>query len=179
MCHRRALWGATAALYENANGWKKYSIVEVPYSFIDNNGYQYLKTSSNSVSLIGKSVVGNEVVVRNAIIDYSSDRYYVTSIGDKAFKSTGVKKLDTSNALKLKSLWRRVLCAVPATEKCCFNRRHLGDGREGVCRLHFVARCYVAVDLARFASDGILWLLGSERGELAAWRVDNRRGYFW
>ena len=96
--------GATAALYENANGWKKYSIVELPYSFIDNNGYQYLKTSSNSVSLIGKSVVGNEVVVRNAIIDYSSDRYYVTSIGDKAFKSTGVKKLDTSNALKLKSL---------------------------------------------------------------------------
>ena len=96
--------GATAALYENANGWKKYSIEELPYTFIDSNGYQYLKTSSNSVSLTGKSIQGNEVVVRNSVTGYNSDRYYVTSIGDMAFKATWLKRLDTSNALKLNRL---------------------------------------------------------------------------
>lgn len=96
--------GVTQALYENAIGWKDYSIQELPYSFIDSEGYTYLKTSSTSVALTGRSINANVVTVRNSITGYNDDTYYVTSIADEAFKNSTVKTLDTSNAFRLKSI---------------------------------------------------------------------------
>ena len=94
--------GVTQALYENAIGWKDYSIQELPYSFIDNEGYTYLKSSSTSVALTGRGVNPEVVEVRNSITGYNDDTYYVTSIADEAFKNSTVKTLDTSNAFRFK-----------------------------------------------------------------------------
>lgn len=96
--------GVSAALYQSATGWRNYNIVELPYSFIDQNGYTYLKTVSGSVALTGSQTSKTDVTVRNNITGYNGENYYVTSIGDKAFKSKGVKKLDTGNAFRLKSI---------------------------------------------------------------------------
>ena len=96
--------GVSAALYHSATGWRDYNIVELPYSFIDQNGYTYLKTASGSVALSGSQTSNTDVVVRNNIIGYSGENYYVTSIGDNAFKSKSIKTLDTGNASRLKSI---------------------------------------------------------------------------
>lgn len=96
--------GVSASLYQNAMGWRNYNIVELPYSFIDQNGYTYLKTSATTVALSGSQSAPTEVVVRNSITGYSGENYYVTSIGDQAFKGSAITTLNTSNAFRLKTI---------------------------------------------------------------------------
>ncbi|MBR6490533.1 MAG: leucine-rich repeat protein [Muribaculaceae bacterium] len=97
--------GETASLYSNAVGWRDYNIVELPYSFIDNNQFTYLKNSSNTVNLTGCQAAGKEIVeVRNSITDCGGTTYNVAGIADEAFKGKVIKTLDTSNARKLKSI---------------------------------------------------------------------------
>jgi hypothetical protein len=96
--------GATAALYQNAIGWKNYTINELPYSFIDNDYYTYLKTSSSTVALSGRTLTADDVVVRKSIIGYNGESYNVTSIAPEAFKGSSIKTLETGIALKLKSI---------------------------------------------------------------------------
>lgn len=96
--------GETAALYNNARGWRDYNIVELPYSFIDNNKFTYLKNTNGTVNLTGCQANKEVLDVRNSISDWSGTTYNVVSIADEAFKGSGLKTLDTSNAQKLKSI---------------------------------------------------------------------------
>lgn len=96
--------GTAAALYEGAMGWSNYNIVELPYSFLDHDGYTYLKTSTSTVALSGTLSPPSQVVVRNSITGYSGENYYVTSIGDQAFKGTAITGLNTNNAMRLKTI---------------------------------------------------------------------------
>ncbi|MBR5640214.1 MAG: leucine-rich repeat protein [Muribaculaceae bacterium] len=96
--------GVSAALYQNAVGWSNYTIAELPYSFIDGDGYTYLKTSYGSVALSGAQTPKTEVEVRNSITGYSGENYNVTSIGDQAFKGSAIASINTSNAFHLKSI---------------------------------------------------------------------------
>ena len=97
--------GQTATLYENAIGWRDYNIVELPYSFIDNKLYTYIKTSAGNVALTGCcNPTKQSIVVRNTIIDSGGNTYYVSSIADEAFKGKSIGTLDTSNAKKLKTI---------------------------------------------------------------------------
>lgn len=96
--------GETATLYQNAVGWRGYNIAELPYSFIDHNGYTYLKTSASTVALNGSQQATTSVVVRNNITGYSGENYNVTSISDNAFKDKNITSLNTGNALKLNAI---------------------------------------------------------------------------
>ena len=96
--------GAVASLYNSAVGWRDYNIAELPYSFIDNNGYTYVKDSSAQVTLTGRIPLGNEVVVRESIYGYNGEKYNVAAIASTAFKNTGIKTFDSSHALKLKTI---------------------------------------------------------------------------
>ena len=66
--------GITAGLYNNATGWKIYNISELPYTFIDNNGYTYLKSSLGEVALSGRVPVADSVVVRSYLRDYNGEQ---------------------------------------------------------------------------------------------------------
>ena len=97
--------GETAALYENAVGWREYNIVELPYSFIDDKQYTYLKNPDGTLTLTGCDDTNREdITVRNAITDFGGNIFNVTSIADEAFKWTSIITFDTSNAKKLKSI---------------------------------------------------------------------------
>lgn len=96
--------GVTAALYQNAMGWRNYNITELPYSFIDNNGYTYLKTSSSTVALSGMLTQSTVVNVIDGFKGYSGENYYVTSIIDQLFKGSGITTLNTSNAFHLEHI---------------------------------------------------------------------------
>ena len=96
--------GAVLALYNNAVGWRDYNIAELPYSYIDSSHYTYVKNSSSSVTLTGRTPLGNNVVVRESIYGYNGEKYNVTAISDAAFKNTDVKTFDSSHALKLKTI---------------------------------------------------------------------------
>lgn len=96
--------GVTAGLYNNANGWKIYNISELPYTFIDNNGYTYLKSSPGEVALSGRIPMADDVVVRSSIKDYNGELYNVSSITDGAFKGSSIKSFDSSKSLKLRTI---------------------------------------------------------------------------
>ena len=97
--------GHTASLYNQAVGWRDYNIVELPYSFIDNDLLTYLKGAAGTVAINGRKNPGNDVVtVKNTITDMKGNTYNVTSIADEAFKSTSIKTLDTSKAKRLKTI---------------------------------------------------------------------------
>ena len=96
--------GVTADRYRNAVGWNKYVIKETPYTFKDFYGCTYLKTSSSTVALTGMLIPYPEVNVRNSITGYGGEKYYVTSIGDQAFKGAEITSLNTGNALRLKEI---------------------------------------------------------------------------
>ena len=96
--------GETASRYRNATGWRNYKIIELSYSFIDNNRYTYRKTSAGAVSLTGAMIAKSEVVVRDNIKGNSGETYYVTAIGNEAFKGTSTNTLNTGNAHHLKSI---------------------------------------------------------------------------
>lgn len=97
--------GHTATLYNQAVGWRDYNIVELPYSFIDNNRLTYLKEPAGTVTVTGRLNPGNDVMtIKSTITDPKGNTYNVTSIADEAFKGTSIKSLDTSNALKLKTI---------------------------------------------------------------------------
>lgn len=97
--------GRVGALYQNANGWKDYNITELPYTFVDSNGYTYFKTSGSEVAVTGSvnTDVG-DVVIRKSIVGYNDDAYNVTAIGEKAFKGTNIQSLDIHSALKLNTI---------------------------------------------------------------------------
>lgn len=104
--------GQTASLYENAIGWREYNIVELPFSFVDNKQYTYIKTSAGNVALTGcTNPTKQSIVVRNTIMDSSGTIYNVSSIADEAFKGKSIKTLDTSNANKLKSIGAKAFAA--------------------------------------------------------------------
>lgn len=96
--------GVSASLYQSAMGWRNYHIVELPYSFLDNDGYTYLKTSATTVALAGSQSSPSVIVVRNSITGYNGENYYVTSISDRAFKGTTITTLNTSNAIRFKAI---------------------------------------------------------------------------
>ena len=96
--------GITAGLYNNATGWKIYNISELPYTFIDNNGYTYLKSSLGEVALSGRVPVADSVVVRSYIRDYNGEQYVVSSIADQAFKGSSIRSFDSSNSFKLRTI---------------------------------------------------------------------------
>lgn len=97
--------GETSSRYSNAIGWKKYNINELPYSFIDAKRYTYLKLGNGAVALTGReSTSDNHVVVRSEIVDFNGNTHGVTEIAPGAFKASSVKTLDTSSAMRLKSL---------------------------------------------------------------------------
>ena len=96
--------GASAALYQDAMGWRNYNIVELPYSFVDAAGYTYLKTSASTVAITGSMSPLAQVVVRNSITGYSGEHYNVTAIADRAFKGTAITTLNASNALHLRAI---------------------------------------------------------------------------
>ncbi len=106
--------GEAAGLYSQAIGWRDYNIVELPYSFIDNNLYTYLKNPDGSVALTGCQDSGIEVVVvRNSITDWTGNTYNVTSIANETFKGSAIKSLDTSNADKLKAIGNDAFSGCP------------------------------------------------------------------
>ena len=96
--------GVTADRYRNAVGWNKYVINESPYTFKDFYGCTYLKTSSSTVALTGMLIPYPEVNVRNSLTGYGGEVYYVTSIGDQAFKGAEITSINTNNALRLKEI---------------------------------------------------------------------------
>jgi len=97
--------GEVVSLYSQAVGWRDYIIVELPYTFIDENQVIYFKTTSGDVTLTGYQDPSIEVLtVISTITDFSGNVLNVTSIADEAFKGTGIKTLDASNAKKLKSI---------------------------------------------------------------------------
>ncbi len=96
--------GVSASLYQNAVGWRDYTIAELPYSFIDSDGYTYLKTSAGAVALNGSQTARTNVDVRNSITGYSGENYHVTSISDQAFKSRSIVSVNTSDAYNLKTI---------------------------------------------------------------------------
>lgn len=128
--------GVTQALYENAIGWKDYSIQELPYSFIDSEGYTYLKNSSTGVALTGRSINADVVDVRNSITGYNDDTYYVTSIADEAFKNSTVKTLNTSNAFRLKSIGTKSFagCEQLTSITLVEGINHMGDRAFAGCK---------------------------------------------
>ena len=96
--------GAVAASYRAAVGWRDYNIVELGYSFVDSQGLKYNKQAGGSVALTGCQGTVNTLVVPMSITGYKGEIYNVTAIGDGAFKSSTIKKIDISNAYKLKSI---------------------------------------------------------------------------
>ncbi len=96
--------GESAVLYRNAMGWSGYTIAELPYSFIDGEGYTYLKTSAGSVALLGCQDTKSEIKVRDAITGYGGENYYVTSIANRAFKDAAITILNTGTSYHLKTV---------------------------------------------------------------------------
>lgn len=96
--------GRVENLYRNAMGWKDYDISELPYTFIDTDGYTYFKTSQTEVAVTGNAHDASDVVIRKSIVGYDNDSYNVAAIADNAFKGTAIHTLNTQSALKLKKI---------------------------------------------------------------------------
>lgn len=96
--------GEVAASYSASIGWRDYNIVELGYSFLDQNKFTYCKVGNNTVALTGCQNSVISVDVRRTITGYNGDEYGVVAIGNGAFKASVVKTLNTSNALKLQSI---------------------------------------------------------------------------
>lgn len=98
--------GETKDLYATAQGWRQYTIMELLFSFFDNDNYTYLKNPGTTTVTLTKCLDPNkeDVMVRSTITDFDGSIMTVSAIAPQAFKGKPVKTLDTSGSRNLKHI---------------------------------------------------------------------------